>query len=328
MFGCFFIACDKPFSEPSFYFWRTKANFSTKEKEALASLHIKTLYVRFFDVDVSKVNGKPEPLGVIDSLVAIPQGTSIIPVVFITNRTFLDLPGTEIISLAKQIFLKINAIHKNYSELQIDCDWSEKTKENYFLFLEEIKKLISGKAILSCTIRLHQVKYPIRNGVPNVNRGMLMFYNMGNLSDIKGENSIYDPGNAKNYTSYIKNYNLPLDVALPIFKWFIHYRNNKVVGLITKKQMPDMNDTAHFSPTENNIIFNLKRDYLNKGVFYKQNDLLKLEVLSDEQLLDAAKILNLHLKEESRRVALYDLDELNINNYESKTIEKVFTVFN
>ena len=297
-----------------------------KEKTALRQLEVKEMFVRFFDVDVSEETKKPQPLGVLDQADSIAIECKIIPVVFITNRTFLKLTKTEVQELAANIFKKVNSIHENYDELQIDCDWSGTTRENYFFFLKEMKKLLSGKR-LSCTIRLHQVKYPIRSGVPEVDRGMLMFYNMGNVSDVDEVNSIYDPSNAKKYTSYIKSYALPLDVALPVFKWLVHYRNGKLEGLITKHQMPDISN-SDFIRTENSATFKVVNDHLERDVFYAKGDVLRLEELTAVQLKDAALLLHSNLPVENRRVVLYDLDGLNLNNYEIETIEEVFSVFN
>ena len=147
----------------------------------------------------------------------------------------------------------------------------------YTDFLEEVKKSISKDVKLSCTIRLHQVKYALKSGIPPVNRGTLMFYNMGDIYDQNESNSIYNLKNAEKYTAFIKDYKLPLDLALPIFRWYVHYRNNTVIGLITKKDMPITNDIIHFSRRENNTNFNVRTDFLENGIFYKTNDILKLE---------------------------------------------------
>ncbi|MGG2305049.1 hypothetical protein ACE4Z6_26875, partial [Salmonella enterica] len=93
---------------------------------------------------------------------------------------------------------------------QIDCDWTLGTKEKYFSLLKRIKERMALP--LSCTIRLHQVKYQAKTGVPPVDRGMLMYYNMGHVEGATETNSIYDPANADKYVSYVKDYPLPLDV--------------------------------------------------------------------------------------------------------------------
>ncbi len=322
-----FLSCNTYKSEPSFYFWRTNAALSSKEKETIAHHNIRVLYVRFFDVDIPPGLQKPQPLGVIDSLELIPNTVSVIPVVYITNHTFLNLKNPQVIELAANVVKKVKGLQKNYKELQIDCDWSEKTKEVYFAFLREVKKLSGNTVWLTATVRLHQIKYPVRSGVPPVNGGMLMFYNMGNIHNLQGPNSIFDAGIAAKYTNYIKDYALHLDVALPIFKWCILYRNEKVIGLITKNRLPQTHDTTYFS-AEKNSIFKVKKPQLINGVYYKTNDILKYETLNDEELLKAAELLKKSLSPDNRRIVLYDLDELNINYYETETIETVFSTFN
>ncbi len=322
-----FLSCNKYKPEPSFYFWRTNASLSSKEKETLTQNNIHVLYVRFFDVDIPPGAQQPQPLGVIDSLELIPNTVSVIPVVYITNHTFLNLRSPEVPGLAANVVKKVTALQKKYKELQIDCDWSEKTKDAYFSFLKEVKKLIGNAVKLTATIRLHQIKYPVQSGVPPVDGGMLMFYNMGNIHNLQGPNSIFDAGIAHKYTPYITNYALHLDVALPVFKWCILYRNKKVIDLITKNRLPQTNDTTYFS-VEKNSTFKVKQPQLIKGMYYKTNDLLKYEVLSDDELLKAAQLLKENLPPDNRRIVLYDLDDLNINYYETETIETIFSTFN
>lgn len=326
---CFsFFSCTKNVIETSFYYWKTKFSISSAEKKVLQELNTKVLYVRFFDVDVSEGTEKPLPIAVLEGVDSIPKKMQVIPVIFITNRTFLNLKNDEVVLLAKNVISKINSITNNYNELQFDCDWSAKTKENYFFFLEKVKKLISKNVKLSCTIRLHQVKYTVKTGVPPVNRGVLMFYNMGDLSDMNGESSIYNTKVAEKYTSFLKTYELPLDVALPIFKWYVHYRNNTVIGLISKMNTPKINDTIHFSQQENNTKFNVRTDHLENGIFYRTGDVLKFETISKEQLVEAARLLRQNLKKENRKVIFYDLDENNLNYYDKEIFTKVITAFN
>lgn len=326
---CFSLfSCKKNVTETSFYYWKTKFKLSKTEKSTLQELNVRSLYIRFFDVDLDKVSGKPIPVGVVERIDSIPESEKIIPVVFITNRTFLNLSKEEVLLLTKNILTKINSLKSNYSELQFDCDWSGKTKENYFLFLKEVKKLISKDVKLTCTIRLHQAKYALRSGIPPVDRGTLMFYNMGDLHDPNESNSIYNLKNANKYTAFIKDYKLPLDVALPVFRWYVHYRNNTVIGLISKKDRPKTNNTIHFSQIEINTKFNVRTQFLENGIFYRANDILKLETLNDQQLIEAAELVNENLKKEDRKIVFYDLDEENINQYDKETFKKISAVFN
>ena len=323
------LSCSKEtVQDHSFYFWKTTTHLSKTEKQALTQHQVSKLYVRFFDVDYSSETRQAKPLGVVDSLELLPKHLSIIPVVYITNRTFLNLKEPEILPLAENVLRKINGLYPNYQELQIDCDWSEKTKTNYFSFLKAIKKRSKQSLKLTATIRLHQIKYPVRNGVPPVDGGMLMFYNMGDLRTIDGPNSIFDPEIAGKYTAYIKGYTLHLDVALPIFRWYVHYRNGKIMGLITKKQTPETKDTLYFYDTKNGATFNVRQPLLAHGIYYETGDVLKYEALNKEALLKAAALLKGNLSQENRTIVLYDLDDININYYETKTLEDVFSSFN
>ena len=326
--GLFFLSsCKKYAADASFYFWRTRAALSPGEKAALKTHHVHTLYVRFFDVDTPQEDGQPKPMGVIDSLELLPPGLTVIPVVYITNRSFLRLRAdTEAVALAHKVLRKVNSMHTNYPELQIDCDWSEKSRLRYFLFLETIRKQLPPAARLTATIRLHQVKYPEKTGVPPVDGGMLMFYNMGNLHLSEGPNSIFDVRTAKAYTPYISSYKLHLDAALPIFRWYVHYRNGKIKGLISKKQLPELKDTSYFY-TATSTRYSLKKAGIVNGVAYEAGDVLKQEALSDEQLLEAAALLQKSLYQERRNIVLYDLDDLNIQYYETNTLKAIYSSF-
>lgn len=333
MAACLGILCALPAcrqvneAEPSFYFWRTNARLSTGERAALKQLEIRKLYLRFFDVDTRRENGSPEPLGTVDSLDALPADLSLIPVVFITNRTFLRMQhDTEAINLAGKLLRKIQSLKASFRELQIDCDWSEHTKTRYFLLLSTLKKQLPASTLLSATIRLHQVKYPVRSGVPPVDRGMLMFYNMGRLQDEQGPNSIFDAATASAYTPYIKSYRLPLDVALPIFRWCVHYRNGRVKALLGKKQFPPLEDTSYFYGAGDQR-FRVKHDGMRNGVAFRAGDVLKYEEVNDERLLEAARLLRQNLPETRRSIVLYDLDEQNLKAYEKQTLPNVYSAF-
>lgn len=121
------------------------------------------------------------------------------------------------------------------TEIQIDCDWTKETKETYFNLLKELQRpsFFRGKKV-SCTIRLHQVKYLISSGTPPVNQGLLMVYNMGNLSKYGGQNSIFDLKEARDYRENLAQYPIPLDIALPltIGLYGLSIRNSKVLSIM------------------------------------------------------------------------------------------------
>jgi hypothetical protein len=71
-------------------------------------------------------------------------------------------------------------------------------------------------------------QYRERTGVPPVDRGMLMFYNMGKLSAEPGARSIYDADAAERYLARVGEYPLPLDLALPIWSWTVQVRDGAI----------------------------------------------------------------------------------------------------
>lgn len=188
-------------------------------------------------------------------------------------------------------------------------------------FIDSLDK-ISEKQ-LSATIRLHQVKYAQQTKVPNVAYGVLMYYNMGEINAGPGS-SIYDKTIADLYTYTLKDYPLPLKVALPIFGWAIHLRNGQVLGLRPKVTANALKTEAAFSAQKPDI-FEVKRDVLRHGTYYRKGDVLKIESVSQEQLLEMAHDLGTHMKVEE--VIFYDLDALNLKNYEKDIFSQVRAAF-
>ena len=253
----FFISCQKQPRQvnTSFYHWKTDFHLSDFEKNYCNQLKINKLYVRLFDVDWDEASHFPKPIAIVNSLEK--TDWEIIPTIFITNKTFAQLADNQVDTLAKLIFDKIYLKTKsivsasltrqeedNFNEIQIDCDWTASTRDRFFSFLKKIKTISQKK--ISATIRLHQVKFKEKTGVPPVDAGVLMAYNMGNLEDSKTQNSILDIEILKSYMSKLKNYPLKLDVALPIFSWGVVVRDGEVVKLINNLTKNELQQTPQY----------------------------------------------------------------------------------
>ncbi|MBI5916870.1 MAG: hypothetical protein HY842_15965 [Bacteroidetes bacterium] len=300
---------------PAFYHWQTHLQLTENERLYLDSLGVKKLYVKFFDVDWDEASRQPVPLAIVEIDTARLDGLEIVPTVFITNRTFLNLKleGTE--ALASRIFQKINALYPApHREIQFDCDWTEQTRDKFFALLEHFKKqmttspLTSHSSRLSATIRLHQLKFFEKTGVPPVDRGMLMCYNMGDLEAWETENSILDLETAKKYLPGGKsNYPLPLDVALPCFRWGVLFRDREMIRLINNLSGADLEDTLRFSNTAANRCEVKKSTYL-QGHYLYAGDQIRLEGVSPEALKLAAHLLNKVCARPEAPVAFSHLD--------------------
>ncbi|WP_299180985.1 hypothetical protein, partial [uncultured Chryseobacterium sp.] len=268
----------------SFYYWKTHLTLKQDEKKVLEQATLPYLYTRLFDVD--KVNGKFQPVAVITKDQNFRTDKQIVPTIFITNRTFLNISQNDIHFLAESIHHLIEKKIKDYdlttnNEIQIDCDWTGGTRDDYFKFLNELKK-VSGKEI-TCTLRLHQVKDKSLTGIPPVKKVYLMCYSTSSPLETSDRNSILDVNFLKSYLSKLEDYPIKnIEVALPVYSWGIvtnHLGKHKLINALSKQ---DLENPAFKKISENEAVI-LKDDfyfgnYLNKGFS------IKVEEITDEQL--------------------------------------------
>ncbi|QDH78460.1 hypothetical protein FKX85_05200 [Echinicola soli] len=306
----------------SFYYWKTALNLNPTETHTIKANEVKKLYVRYFDVALS-ADGLPYPVSEV-TLDHFPDTLEIVPVVYIKNEVMLS-SNLDVAELAKKISKHVNSIsennHLSYQEIQIDCDWSLKSRDHFMAFIDQLDEMTDKT--LSATIRLHQIKYAQKTKVPNVDYGVLMYYNMGEIN-ARTANSIYDKTIADLYTYTLGDYPLPLKVAMPIFSWGIHLRNGQVVGLRPKVTASALKMDAAFAALKPNF-FEVKKDLLRNGTYYRKGDVLKTEAVSQGQLLEMAEDLGNHMKVDE--IIFYDLDSMNLRNYEKDIFAQVRAAF-
>ncbi|MEJ5051346.1 hypothetical protein WH221_16070 [Chryseobacterium culicis] len=286
------VSCNrKEHHSYTFYYWKTKLKLDQEEKKVLDQATVPYVYTRFFDVD--KVNGKFQPVAVITKDQSFQTDKQIVPTVFITNQTLLGISAEEIKFLAESIHLLVQKKTeeyqlKTYPEIQIDCDWTAGTRNDYFKFLKELKK-VSGKEI-TCTLRLHQVKDKKQTGIPPVEKVYLMCYSTSSPLEKSDKNSILDVNILKSYLSKIEEYPIKkIEVALPIYSWGIvtnHLEKHKLINALSKRDLENPN----FKKISDYEIEVLKDgfyfgSYLNKG--FK----IKVEEISEEQLEEVVSFL-------------------------------------
>ena len=313
----------------AFYYWKSNFNLSPTELDYLKDVHITKLYLHFFDVAWSERDNKPYPVDEIKFSTAPGKQFEYVPVIFIPNKTLENLSADSINELAGHMFTQVSYITAEnkltYKELQLDCDWTETTRAKYFKLLTFFHDRLhdSGK-ILSATIRLHQIKYPDVTGVPPVDRGMLMFYNMGKINATPGYNSIYNGKDANKYVQYVTAYPLPLDVALPVFSWAVCVHNGQATNIIEKAVRSDFPDSL-FSAAGNNI-FVARHSVLLHGRYFYKNDTVKMEEVTPQLCMQAADNVNGYLKEMHRTISLFEYDSLYLSTYDKKDISKIFSL--
>ena len=314
----------------SFYYWKSTFKLTDHDRELLKELSCKRMYVHFFDVD--KKNGNPEafPLANIRFNESFPEHLNLVPVVYITQRTLNNAGREELKQLANHVYVLAKQMSANaftqWAEFQIDCDWTEENKEAYFNFLIFLKKELPPDIPLSATIRLHQIKYFERTGVPPVDRGTLMFYNMGEIKSFTFKNSIYDYATADAYVERISKYKLPLDYALPAFGWGLHYRLNKLQSILQETELNEIKKSDLFSKYQNTFICK-RAGFLNE-TYYLKGDVVKEEFVDYELCRKAARQLTKHTNSDEFELIFYHLGSTQIQNYAPKQLKDIGNLFN
>lgn len=312
--------------ERAFYHWKSTIEEGVMDAP-LERLGVKKIYLRVFDIDWDAAYGGPVPVGQLINPEAIPRQLTIIPTIFITNRTFRELPEAQLSQLSSQIYQKLQNIFiekEVIQEVQFDCDWTQTTQEAYFHFLKLFKRLSALN--ISVTIRLHQIRYPDQTGVPPADRGMLMFYNMGELESWEEPNSILNLDKARPYLQEKQTYPLPLDLALPIFSWGVVFRNDQMIKLVHKLSERDLTDTSRFEMLEKNHFRVTKSTYV-EGLYLYADDYIRLEKIESKNLEEAVK-LNLPLfTQRAFTLSLYHLDTTFINMLTYDQINTTFESF-
>jgi hypothetical protein len=319
---------ESPPARPAFYYWRTTFRLSAPEQQALAELHVPRLYVRMFDVEWR--DGAPSMIGKIvpGDGQRIPDSVEVVPVIYLRDEVFRQLGEQRTAELARSTWGEVQQRAKLLGftphELQLDCDWTDTTRGAFFGYLRQLRAIAQPIA-LSATIRLHQVKYRERTGVPPVDRGMLMFYNMGKFSPDPDARAIFDAASAEPYLARIADYPLALDVALPIWSWTIQLRDGRVEGLLQATD-PDELPAVEFLARSGPDRFVATRSAFLHGTLLREGDVLKIERMAPSDTRAAADMLAPHLAPVAtpRTISLFDLSERNLGRHGTAQLEQIF----
>ena len=183
---------------------------------------------------------EPSPNATISFSDTLPSNVEMIPTVYITEDC-MHKPHKD---LAKKIVDRIVQMNETNNinhvhEIQIDCDYTSKSRATYYKFLEEVKANIASKSgstnitRLSTTIRLHQLSMP----APPVDYGVLMVYNTGNPQKWQERNPILDYRDVYPYLSRLDQYPLPLATAYPVYQWTRNIQNVRVDHTVTAEEI-------------------------------------------------------------------------------------------
>lgn len=308
------------------YWWNSRFNPDTLQIQRIGDGGL--VYLHVFDVD-AQPGTEPKPMAELREFKS-KSGMQIVPVVYITQRTIKAMkPGSEsilagnIIRYSEQI---LGMKHTNWAGFQIDCDWTESVQVRYFSFLKAIKTELNGLP-LSATIRLHQIKFREKTGIPPVDRGMLMLYNAGKIEQLQRKNSIFETNDIRPYLEKLHAYPLPLDYALPAFAWGMVYRMGKLIEILPETLADSVCSSIHFKKAETNLFECITPGYYH-GFYFLSGDRIKYEAVDAERCKQAASLLLPYIKNNTFTVAFFQLGSPTYMRYGQNDLEKIHHIFN
>jgi hypothetical protein len=342
---------DVAVDDPAFYFWKTKLEMRPSDTLQAQRLGAKKLYLRCFDVDWSEGYKMAIPQGElnIEPLAHYPFEETV-PTVYITNATFKQLNPKSAKELAEKITRKIRSYQvelssghfrdysdqfpdsigyeviqvlrdsaetkwkrQQFKEIQLDCDWTASTRQLYFYFLQEIKRL-NPQTLISCTLRLHQYRDRSTMGIPPVDRVSLMCYNTGDVKNPLEENAILD---LKVLESYLKKktYPLSLDLALPLFNWGAWYRGREFMGILGDWSK-EKADQLGYVKAETKTRYRIMQDTVVGLDYLRYGDWVRIDGPDPAQLKAAQAFIKQKLGKNIRQVIYFDWNPEKIQAYE------------
>jgi hypothetical protein len=253
----------------SYYHW---ANSYTDDPASLKAYAPAQLYIKLLDIGYRNQQLSINPT------IHTPPSITVTPVVYIDNNA---LNHGSLDTIHAQILTHIPP--QTYQRLQVDCDWSGQTRERYFKFLTRLK---ADYPHISVTLRLHQVKYADRTGVPPVDRAALMYYNMSDITDPEINNYILDTEEGQRYLQNFEQYPLPMDLALPLYQQTRVIRRGKLVQLANSAEV----NTAKTARLNDNHYKVTQGHYWQEYYLYPDDE-LRVDTIDIKLLQRAAKQL-------------------------------------
>lgn len=284
------------------------------EKEYFQKLDSKKLYIRFFDVDADESVISPKAKIKVSNIGSF--SPEYVPVVFITSHTFSKMSESDLDNMASNInkLIEVIRLENGFSEIreiQIDCDWTQSIKDTYFRFLKNMRDV--SKKDISCTLRLHQIKFKEKTGIPPVSKGYLMSYATSNPTETSSQiNSILDMSLLKDYTNNINDYPLDFDIALPLYSWAIVRNHLGRIKLINNLNIDDI-DPALLKVTGVDT-YEIQDDFFLDGIYLNKGFNIKIESITPALLQEAKQYLDQKITKDYN-IVYYHLDKAFLEHF-------------
>jgi len=308
------------------YWWNSKFDPDSLQLNRMRTAGV--LYLHVFDVD-AQPGSDPMPMAELRNFKP-KEGLQIIPVIYLTQRALRAM------KLANDSKLAINMLRyteqilglnrTDWAGFQIDCDWTESSQNRYFEFLKTLKAELKNTT-LSATIRLHQIKFREKTGIPPIDRGMLMLYNAGKIETLQRKNSIFEASDVQPYLERLSDYPIKLDYALPAFSWGMVYRMGKIIEILPEKNSDAACHSPFFKKVDLSLYECIESGYRN-GFYFLKGDRIKCETVDAQRCKQAAELLHSYLKNDTFTLVFYQAGSPTFMRYDNKDIEAIRSVFN
>jgi hypothetical protein len=316
---------------PSAFRWKNNYWLDGSEEQAIKRNGIQRVYHKLLDIDWNPANGA-HPV----SVVRIPyqwrnyserrgnwtDQVELVPCIYITNNTFLKLDDAGTDLLARNLLRKLRMeLPEQVHGVLLDCDWSAKTKDRFFRLTRIMNDSLDVP--LTVTVRLHQYAQPAKTGVPPADRGMLMPYNVGQITAPGDGNSIFDLAVAEPYFTGTKPYPLPLDIGLPAFSWGVQFRNGAFVGVLQDQQVQDALSLGLLTGETNGTLQVAQENNEHMPQLHL-GDVVRVERMTPEVIAQVAELARTAVNSDTLAVAYF---ELGTGTFQRMSKEQVMSGF-
>lgn len=319
---------------PSAFRWKNNYWLEGGEEQAITRNGLQRVYHKLLDIDWNPANGA-HPV----SVVRIPyqwrnyserngnwtDQVELVPCIYITNNTFLKLDDAGTDLLARNLLRKLRMeLPEKVRGVLLDCDWSAKTKDRFFRLTRIMNDSLDVP--LTVTVRLHQYAQPAKTGVPPADRGMLMPYNVGTITDPGDVNSIFDRATAEPYFAQAKPYPLPLDIGLPAFSWGVQFRNGAFVGVLQDQQVQDALSLGLLTGETNGTLQVTQENNEHMPQLHL-GDVVRVERMTPEVIAQVAELARTAVNSDTLAVAYFELGTGTFQRMSNEQVKSGFDRF-
>ena len=153
-----------------------------------------------------------------------------------------------------------------------------------------------------------------------------MAYNVGQVTSIDEENSIFTEEEVDKYLGSLDRYPLPLDVALPIFSWGVRFHFDRFAAIVDNIRAEDLEERSEFKRVGENL-WQARLNTTLRGEPVFEGDIIRVEQPAPEELLSIADDIAGQIDAPFMTLALYRYDSAFVSGDELDQLQQLYQVF-